>query len=99
MVCIRQVSQHASVGHSSMSTKLIPQVFNLVQVWNHGKPFHSLLSNSLGTLVDPGSVGASQVSSLLFVLSLVPPSSLPVCVYQTASDMPRDTGHREGGTH
>ena len=59
-----QVSQRGSVGHSSIHspTKLILQVFNWVEVWTHGRPFHPLHSQILEVLCDdPGSVGASIV--------------------------------------
>ena len=61
---LSQVSQHGCVGHSGTysTPKLIPQVFNWVEVWNHGRPFRPLHSQILEVLCDdPGSVGASIV--------------------------------------
>src|SRR4029434_10457550 len=39
-----QVSQRGCVGHFNTYSmpKLIPQLFNWVEVWTHGRPFHSL---------------------------------------------------------
>src|SRR4029434_3245141 len=59
-----QVSQRGSVGHSNTysTPKLIPQVFNWVEVSTHGRPFHSLYSHVLEVVCDnPSSVGWSVV--------------------------------------
>ena len=61
---LSQVSQHGCVGHSGTysTPKLIPQVFNWVEVWTHGRLFHPLHSQILEVLCDdPASVGASVV--------------------------------------
>ena len=61
---MRNVSQRGSAGHSKTysTPKLIPQMFNWVEVWTHGRPFHPLHSHILEVLSDdPGSVGASVV--------------------------------------
>src|SRR4029434_1822576 len=58
---LSQVSQHGCVGHSG-TPKLIPQVFNWVEVWTHGMPFHPLHSQILEVVSDkPRSVGVSVV--------------------------------------
>src|SRR4029434_5411068 len=51
---LSQVSQHGCVGHSDTysTPKLIPQVFNWVEVWTHGRPFHPLYSQILEDLCD-----------------------------------------------
>ena len=42
--------------------KLIPQVFNWVEVWTHGRPFHFLYSHILEVVCDnPGPVGVMDV--------------------------------------
>jgi len=56
--------QRGCVGHSNTynTPKLIQQVFNWVEVWTLGRPFHSLSSHILEVVCDnPGSVGASVV--------------------------------------
>src|SRR4029434_11300355 len=42
-----QISHRGCVGHSDTYSKLIPQVFNWVEVWTHGRPFHPLHSQIL----------------------------------------------------
>ena len=61
---ILQVSQRGCVGHSKTysTPKLIPQMFNWVEVWTHGRPVHPVHSHILEVgCNDPGSVGASVV--------------------------------------
>ena len=57
-------NQRGCVGHSSTysTPKLIPQMFNWVEFWSHGRPFHPFHSQILEVLCDdPGSVGAGDV--------------------------------------
>ncbi|XP_051239305.1 uncharacterized protein LOC127353784 [Dicentrarchus labrax] len=61
---LSQVSQRGCVGHSGTNStpKLIPQVFNGVEVRTAGRPFHPLHSHILEVVSDkPRPVGASVV--------------------------------------